>query len=144
MSKFLPYSFRRRLPVTVPFVRLYLRVPWLWRFFGKQFLSLAEERDSNAETSDCSPHAEERARTGAPFNGHAPEARDASGDIASISRISARLLRPLLWSLMVLLFVVYLVPWNPPMPASGLDPSWQLVSAYAYDHALQYGAVYFA
>jgi SAM-dependent methyltransferase len=33
----LPYSFRSRLPSWAWLVRFYLRVPWLWRFFGAQF-----------------------------------------------------------------------------------------------------------
>jgi SAM-dependent methyltransferase len=33
----LPYTFRSRLPSRPWLVRLYLRLPWLWRFFGAQF-----------------------------------------------------------------------------------------------------------
>lgn len=37
-SKFLPYSFRSRLPSSAPLTKLYLACPWAWRFLGKQFL----------------------------------------------------------------------------------------------------------
>jgi hypothetical protein len=40
-SKFLPFSFRSRLPVGETFVNLYLKTPILWRLFGKQFLIVA-------------------------------------------------------------------------------------------------------
>jgi SAM-dependent methyltransferase len=33
----LPYTFRSRLPRWPILVRIYLRMPWLWRFFGAQF-----------------------------------------------------------------------------------------------------------
>jgi SAM-dependent methyltransferase len=40
-GKFLPYRMagRRRVPPWV--VRLYLKMPWMWHFFGKQFLVIA-------------------------------------------------------------------------------------------------------
>lgn len=41
VPRFLPFSFRRRLPATRFLARLYLRMPVLWRFQGKQFLILA-------------------------------------------------------------------------------------------------------
>ena len=40
-SKFLPYQMVRRRPVPLPLVRLYLKCPWVWPFFGKQFLVIA-------------------------------------------------------------------------------------------------------
>jgi SAM-dependent methyltransferase len=38
VDRFLPYTTRSRLPQHPALVRLYLRLPWAWRFFGKQFL----------------------------------------------------------------------------------------------------------
>ncbi|MEA3076272.1 MAG: hypothetical protein QOF60_1180 [Actinomycetota bacterium] len=38
--RFLPYSFRGGLPPIPALTRLYLRMPWAWRFAGKQFLVL--------------------------------------------------------------------------------------------------------
>lgn len=38
VPRFLPYSFRGRLPATPITTRLYLQVPPLWRLLGKQFL----------------------------------------------------------------------------------------------------------
>ena len=39
--RFLPFSFRSRLPASPWLTRLYLRMPFLWRLQGKQFLILA-------------------------------------------------------------------------------------------------------
>ena len=36
--RFLPYSFRGRLPAGRGLVKRYLNNPWAWRFLGKQFL----------------------------------------------------------------------------------------------------------
>lgn len=41
--KFLPLSFRGNLPVNKTLVKTYLRVPFAWNFFGKQFLVIAEK-----------------------------------------------------------------------------------------------------
>jgi SAM-dependent methyltransferase len=41
VPRFLPFSFRSRLPAWPAFTRLYLRMPLLWRLQGKQFLILA-------------------------------------------------------------------------------------------------------
>lgn len=41
IPRFLPFSFRSRLPASPALTRLYLRVPALWRLQGKQFLILA-------------------------------------------------------------------------------------------------------
>jgi SAM-dependent methyltransferase len=41
IPKFIPYSFRSRLPQAPWMVRAYLRVPLLWRLLGKQFLVIA-------------------------------------------------------------------------------------------------------
>lgn len=38
VPRFLPYSFRGRLPATAATTRLYLRTPALWPVLGKQFL----------------------------------------------------------------------------------------------------------
>lgn len=38
VDRFLPYTTRSRLPQHPALVRLYLRLPWAWRFLGKQFL----------------------------------------------------------------------------------------------------------
>lgn len=40
-ARFLPYSFRGRLPPSPALVRRYLRSPWAWPLLGKQFLALA-------------------------------------------------------------------------------------------------------
>jgi hypothetical protein len=41
--RYLPYSFRSRLPASPPLVDLYLRTPPLWRVLGKQFLVIARK-----------------------------------------------------------------------------------------------------
>jgi ubiquinone/menaquinone biosynthesis C-methylase UbiE len=41
VPRFLPFSFRSRLPASPALTRLYLRMPALWRLQGKQFLILA-------------------------------------------------------------------------------------------------------
>lgn len=41
--RFLPLSFRGRLPVNRFLVRTYLAMPWAWRFFGKQFLLIGRK-----------------------------------------------------------------------------------------------------
>lgn len=41
--RFLPLSFRGRLPVNRFLVRSYLAMPWAWRFFGKQFLLIGRK-----------------------------------------------------------------------------------------------------
>jgi SAM-dependent methyltransferase len=38
VAKFLPYQMVRRRPVPLALVRLYLKLSWIWPFFGKQFL----------------------------------------------------------------------------------------------------------
>jgi SAM-dependent methyltransferase len=42
IPRFLPYSFRGRLPASQRLTSVYLRVPALWRVLGKQFLVVAE------------------------------------------------------------------------------------------------------
>ena len=41
VPRFIPYSFRSRLPQAPWLVRLYLRVPMAWRVLGRQFLIVA-------------------------------------------------------------------------------------------------------
>ena len=41
-DRFLPYSFRSRLPANPRFVQLYLSNPWSWPLLGKQFLIRAK------------------------------------------------------------------------------------------------------
>lgn len=41
IPRFLPYSFRGRLPVSRALIALYLRMPFAWRILGKQFLIVA-------------------------------------------------------------------------------------------------------
>ena len=41
VPRFLPFSFRSRLPASAPLARLYLQIPLLWRVAGSQFLLLA-------------------------------------------------------------------------------------------------------
>ncbi len=41
VPRFLPYSFRGRLPPSPTLTRKYLDTPGLWRLFGKQFLVIA-------------------------------------------------------------------------------------------------------
>jgi hypothetical protein len=41
--RFLPVSFGSGLPVTDFLVKTYLKLPFAWRFFGKQFLLVAEK-----------------------------------------------------------------------------------------------------
>lgn len=41
-ARFLPYTFRSRLPSHPALVRAYLRLPIAWKLLGKQFLAIAE------------------------------------------------------------------------------------------------------
>jgi Methyltransferase domain len=43
IPRFLPYSFRSRLPSSAGLARAYLSAPPIWRLFGKQFLVVAEK-----------------------------------------------------------------------------------------------------
>lgn len=43
VPRFLPYSFRGRLPPSAALTRAYLRTPPLWRLLGKQFLVVGEK-----------------------------------------------------------------------------------------------------
>jgi ubiquinone/menaquinone biosynthesis C-methylase UbiE len=42
-ARFLPFSFRSRLPASPALVKLYLNFPILWRIWGKQFLIFARK-----------------------------------------------------------------------------------------------------
>jgi SAM-dependent methyltransferase len=42
VPRFLPYSFRSRLPASRRLTRMYLRTPLAWRLLGRQFLLLAD------------------------------------------------------------------------------------------------------
>ncbi|MGZ4270650.1 MAG: class I SAM-dependent methyltransferase [Solirubrobacteraceae bacterium] len=44
VPRFLPYSFRGRLPPSAPLTRRYLQTPIAWRALGKQFLVVGERR----------------------------------------------------------------------------------------------------
>jgi ubiquinone/menaquinone biosynthesis C-methylase UbiE len=41
IPRFMPYSTKSKLPKGPIFVRLYLKLPFLWKIFGKQFLIIA-------------------------------------------------------------------------------------------------------
>jgi hypothetical protein len=43
IKRFLPYSFTGSLPASGRLTAAYLRLPFAWRVFGKQFLVLAEK-----------------------------------------------------------------------------------------------------
>jgi hypothetical protein len=47
--RFLPYSFRGRLPAFPLLTRAYLHLPLTWRLFGKQFLVLAHNPATNPD-----------------------------------------------------------------------------------------------
>ena len=42
-AAFLPYTMAGKKPAPLALVRLYLALPLLWRFLGKQFLVVAEK-----------------------------------------------------------------------------------------------------
>jgi hypothetical protein len=42
VPRFLPYSFRGRLPAAPRLVRAYLRMPIAWKVLGKQYLVVGE------------------------------------------------------------------------------------------------------
>ena len=48
ISKFVPYQMVRRKPVPLLLVRLYLKLPWTWHFFGQQFLVIASSLSPNS------------------------------------------------------------------------------------------------
>jgi SAM-dependent methyltransferase len=50
VGKFLPFSFRSRLPASRLATRLYLRVPVLWSVFGKQFLVCGRKDSASGAT----------------------------------------------------------------------------------------------
>nr|MBP7510663.1 class I SAM-dependent methyltransferase [Bacteroidia bacterium] len=42
-DRFLPLSFRGKIPVTDFLVKMYFKMPFAWRFMGKQFLLVAQK-----------------------------------------------------------------------------------------------------
>jgi hypothetical protein len=48
-ARFLPYSFRGRLPASPLLTRAYLHLPLTWRLLGKQFLVLARNPATNPD-----------------------------------------------------------------------------------------------
>lgn len=42
-DKFLPYSFQSKLPASRLLTKLYLKMPYIWKMLGKQFLIVAEK-----------------------------------------------------------------------------------------------------
>lgn len=51
IGRFLPYSFRSRLPTWPFLVWTYLRIPLLWPLFGKQFFIIAEKSSLQPDNS---------------------------------------------------------------------------------------------
>ncbi len=45
IARFLPYTMSGKKPTPLWMVKAYLKVPWAWRWFGKQFLVVAERGD---------------------------------------------------------------------------------------------------
>jgi SAM-dependent methyltransferase len=43
IKRFLPYTMAKRLQPPIPLVRLYLKMPFIWPIFGRQFLALARK-----------------------------------------------------------------------------------------------------
>lgn len=43
IGRFLPYTMAKGAQPPAVFLRVYLRLPWLWRFFGRQFLVVASK-----------------------------------------------------------------------------------------------------
>jgi SAM-dependent methyltransferase len=48
-DRYLPYTMSDGLEYSTWILRLYLKVPFAWRFFGKQFLVVAEKKTRDAE-----------------------------------------------------------------------------------------------
>jgi ubiquinone/menaquinone biosynthesis C-methylase UbiE len=42
--RFLPYTTKSKLPKGIFFIKLYLKLPWVWPFFGKQAFIVAEKK----------------------------------------------------------------------------------------------------
>ena len=51
LDRTLPYNFRSRLPSWPWLVRLYLHMPFAWRFFGKQFFVIGRKEGTSASPS---------------------------------------------------------------------------------------------
>lgn len=43
IPRFLPYTTKSRLPQAAFLLRMYLKMPWLWKIFGKQFVLVASK-----------------------------------------------------------------------------------------------------
>lgn len=55
ITRFLPYSTKSRLPQSPSLVRAYLRLPPLWRLFGKQTLFVGRAHMADASSGDEPP-----------------------------------------------------------------------------------------
>ncbi|MBS1859443.1 MAG: class I SAM-dependent methyltransferase [Acidobacteria bacterium] len=53
--RFLPYTMVNQRPVPILLVSIYLRLPILWRFFGKQFLVVARLTGRTAPATEPAP-----------------------------------------------------------------------------------------
>ena len=58
--RFLPYTTKGRLPTSALLVRWYLRLPLLWRLFGKQTLYVGLRRESVADGARLAPPGREQ------------------------------------------------------------------------------------
>ncbi len=47
IARFLPYTTQGALPTHPLLVRAYLALPFVWRFFGKQFFIVASKREKS-------------------------------------------------------------------------------------------------
>jgi SAM-dependent methyltransferase len=52
IERFLPFSFRSRLPANRLLIKMYLQLPLLWKLFGKQFFVLAQKPFRQAVAND--------------------------------------------------------------------------------------------
>lgn len=114
VPRFLPYTTKSRLPKAPLLVRLYLRMPVLWRLFGAQALVVATKDGDEAPVE-------------------APVAPAPSGGL-----MSRRLPLPLLLALGVLAFLLIFALGSPPT-APGLDPAWTEVLGWGFLHQAQWG-----
>jgi len=53
IPRFLPYSFRGRIPPSPALARVYLRTPALWRVLGKQYLVLGVRAKEGSAASSA-------------------------------------------------------------------------------------------
>lgn len=54
--RFLPYTSKSRLPKSTALVKLYLRIPFLWRLFGGQTLVVASNKKWTQEAEELRAH----------------------------------------------------------------------------------------